>query len=103
MEHVRAFFSTFFAALANGQVTIKNYYGAKWLVNLAMRLAFEPYSYTMAHAVTAKTENIKKNKELVLEHIQASLEYIEQTKSIQGYREIIRMKEELLKIRETYI
>ena len=100
MKYLRSFFSTFFAALANGQVKIKNYYAARWLAKLAMNLAFEPYSYTMAHAVTAKTENIKKNYDLVLNNIESSLSYIDQTEEIQGFNEIIRMKAELVKLRE---
>ncbi|MES9833574.1 MAG: hypothetical protein ABW139_15165 [Candidatus Thiodiazotropha sp. DIVDIV] len=102
MPHIKAFLSTFFAALANGQATIRNYYVARWLVGLAMRLAFEPYSYSMAHAVAARTENIKKNKEQVLASIKLSLEYIDGTKEIQGFREIVKMREKLIKLRESY-
>lgn len=95
-----AFFSTFFTALSNGQANIKSYYFAKWFANIAMYLAFEPYSYTMAHAVIAKAEHLKRNDEGVLKNIEFSLSYIEKSTEIQEFTEIVKIKNELLELKQ---
>jgi hypothetical protein len=102
-EIFKALVSGVFAGMANDQATRRDYRGTKWRANMALRWASNPYSLTLAHAVTAKAELLGNHRHEAKRNVERALALIDATPEIQELEEIEALASELQAMRNGLI
>ena len=81
--------------MANDQAKRRDYHGTQWRARVALRWASNPYTKTLAHAVSAKAELLGNNRREAKHNVECALSLIQTTPEIREFAEIKALATEL--------